>query len=113
MAISRKEAPMAAMGDYDSVLPFQAIGVEAVIVNAENRNSVPQIISRLARDQYAILFLEESLFADFAEDVDRINETEPLSVIPIPKQGISKGIGVESIRKSAERAVGMDIFNIG
>jgi V/A-type H+-transporting ATPase subunit F len=113
MAISGREAPMAAMGDYDSVLPFQAIGVEVVVINAENRSSVPHIISKMARDQYSVLFMEESLFVDFTEDVDRINETESLSVIPIPSQGGSLGIGVASIRRSAERAVGMDIFNVG
>jgi V/A-type H+-transporting ATPase subunit F len=104
---------MAAMGDYDSVLPFQAIGVEAIVINAENRNTTPHIISKLAREQYSVLFMEESLFLDFAEDVDKVNETESLSIIPIPNQGGSQGVGVASIRRSAERAVGMDIFNVG
>ncbi|MDR3321500.1 MAG: V-type ATP synthase subunit F [Synergistaceae bacterium] len=113
MAISGREAPMAAMGAYDSVLPFQAIGVETVVINAENRSSVPRLISKLARDQYAVLFMEESLFVDFAEDVDKINEMESLSVIPIPSPGGSLGVGVDSIRRSAERAVGMDIFKVG
>jgi V/A-type H+-transporting ATPase subunit F len=113
MATDRREAPMAAMGSYDSVLPFQAIGVEAVVVNAENRDSVPHIMSKMARDQYAVLFMEESLYADFSEDVDKINETENLSVIPIPGQAGSLGVGIASIRSSAERAVGMDIFNVG
>ncbi|GHV52217.1 ATP synthase subunit F [Synergistales bacterium] len=113
MAISKKEAPMAAMGDYDSVLPFQAIGVETLVVDNSNRASVPNMISRLANDGYAVLFLEESLFSDFSAAADSINESEALSVIPIPNQGGSAGIGVDSIRRSAERAVGMDIFNVG
>jgi V/A-type H+-transporting ATPase subunit F len=114
MAISSgKKAPMAAMGDYDSVLPFQATGMETVVITAENRDSVPRIISRLVREGYAILFLEESLFADFATDADSVNEKESMSVIPIPGQSGAKGIGVASIRGSAERAVGMDIFNVG
>jgi V/A-type H+-transporting ATPase subunit F len=103
---------MAAIGSYDSVLPFQAIGIETVIINAENKDSVPQIIAKYARDQYAVLFMEESLFADFHADADGINENEALSVIPIPNQAGSLGIGVASIRRSTERAVGMDIFNV-
>jgi V/A-type H+-transporting ATPase subunit F len=103
---------MAAMGSYDSVIPFQAIGIETVVVGDENRNSVPQIVARFARNEYAILFLEESLFADFKDDMDTINESESLSIIPIPNQAGSLGVGVESIRSSTERAVGMDIFNV-
>ena len=113
MAISGKESPMAAMGSYDSVLPFQAIGVEAVIINDENKSSAANLVMKLVRDGYAVLFMEESLFLDLACDVDKINETEQLSIIPIPSGAGSLGVGVASIRKSAERAVGMDIFNVG
>jgi V/A-type H+-transporting ATPase subunit F len=113
MAIKKREAPMAALGSYDSVLPFQAIGIETVIVNAENRAAVPQILAKYAHDQYAVIFMEESLYADFREAADGINESEALSVIPIPNQTGSMGLGVESIRKNTERAVGMDIFNVG
>lgn len=111
MAIRKKDAPMAAIGSYDSVLPFQAIGIETVVIGAENRGEVPQMLSKYAHDRYAILFMEESLFADFTEDAEAINESEELSIIPIPNQS-SLGIGVASIRKSTERAVGMDIFNV-
>ena len=103
---------MAAIGSYDSVLPFQAIGIETVVIGAENRDAVPQMLSKYAHDRYAILFMEESLFADFIEDAEAINESEELSVIPIPNQSGSLGIGVASIRRSTERAVGMDIFNV-
>jgi V/A-type H+-transporting ATPase subunit F len=113
VAISKaKEAPMAAMGSYDLVMPFQAIGMETVVISADNRNSVPQLVSKYARNQYAILFMEESLFAEFKQDVDSINEIEPLSVIPIPNQAGTLGVGIASIRDSAERAVGMDIFGV-
>jgi V/A-type H+-transporting ATPase subunit F len=104
---------MAAMGGYDSVLPFQAIGVEAIVINEENKASAPWQIARLVREGYAVVFMEESLFLDLAEDVDRVNEAEALSIIPIPGGSGSLGAGVASIRKSTERAVGMDIFNVG
>lgn len=112
MAINQKEAPMAAVGSYDCVIPFQAIGIETAVIDAENRASVPQILSRFSRDDYAVVFIEETLFEAFADDLNTINENEDLAVIPIPSQAGSLGIGVESIRKSAERAVGMDIFGV-
>lgn len=112
MATDRHDAPMAAVGSYDCVIPFQAIGIETVIIDTDNKDSVPQILSKLSRDRYAVAFIEESLFADFSGDIEAINGYEELSVIPIPNQAGSLGIGVESIRRSAERAVGMDIFNV-
>ncbi|MDR2780760.1 MAG: V-type ATP synthase subunit F [Synergistaceae bacterium] len=113
MATSKaKISPMAAMGSYDLVMPFQAIGMETVVINAENKNSVPQLLSKYVRGQYAILFLEESLFEEFRQDADSINESESLSVVPIPNQAGSLGVGIASIRDSAERAVGMDIFGV-
>ena len=111
MAIaSKKEGPMAALGDYDVVMQFQAVGMETVIIDSENRSSVPGMVSKFAASNYAILFVEESLYSEFKEDLDAINENEALSVIPIPNQAGSLGVGVTSIRASAERAVGMDIF---
>lgn len=103
---------MAAIGSYDCVLPFQAIGIETVVIDAENRARVPQMLSKFSRDQYAVVFVEESIYADHMKDADEINGVEDLSVIPIPNQSGSLGIGVESVRSSAERAVGMDIFNV-
>jgi V/A-type H+-transporting ATPase subunit F len=103
---------MAAMGGYDLVVPFQAIGIETIVIGDDNRASVPHLVAKLAHNKYAILFMEESLFADFRQDVDTVNESEAMSVIPIPNQSGSLGVGVASIRSSAERAVGMDIFGV-
>jgi len=103
---------MAALGSYDLVIPFQAIGMETVVIDPENKSSVPGIVTKFAAGNYAILFVEESLYSDFKEDLDAVNESEALSVIPIPNQAGSLGVGVASIRRSAERAVGMDIFGV-
>lgn len=112
MVIDNKPAPMAAMGSYDSILPFQAIGMETVIINAENHHMIPQLIAKFVHGKYAILFMEESLYAEFINDVEDIIELEPMSIIPLPNQSGSLGIGTAAIKRSAERAVGMDIFNI-
>jgi V/A-type H+-transporting ATPase subunit F len=101
---------MAAVGSYDLMMPFQAVGMETAAVDNENRDSVPRMVERYARDGYAILFIEESLYAEFKSDMEAVNENEPLCVIPIPAQSGSLGVGIASIRDSAERAVGMDIF---
>jgi V/A-type H+-transporting ATPase subunit F len=101
---------MAALGSYDLVMPFHAVGMETGVVDGDNRDSVPRMAERYAREGYAILFIEESLYAEFKNDLEAVNENEPLCVIPIPGQSGSLGIGLASIRGSAERAIGMDIF---
>jgi V/A-type H+-transporting ATPase subunit F len=101
---------MAALGSYDLVTPFHAVGMETGVVDHDNRDSVPRMAERYAREGYAILFIEESLYAEFKNDLDAVNENESLCVIPIPGQSGSLGIGLASIRASAERAIGMDIF---
>ena len=59
---------------------------------------------------YAALFLEEPLYAEFRETVDEINEYSDISIIPVPNQTGSMDVGLQSIRRNVERAVGMDIF---
>ena len=49
MATSDKGSPMAAVGSYDSILPFKAIGLDVVEITDENRDSLGQIMNRFAR----------------------------------------------------------------
>ena len=44
--------------------------------------------------------------------IDELNDGFPVSIIPIPSQTGARGVGVENIRSSVERAVGMDIFSV-
>ncbi len=110
MSTHKQRAPMAAVGNYESILPFKAIGLDVVVVTDENRSSVPQTLSRFARSGYAALFLEEPLYSEFREAVDEINEYSDISIIPVPNQTGSMNVGLLSIRRNVERAVGMDIF---
>lgn len=103
---------MVAMGSYGCVLPFQAIGFESVVLTDDNMNSVPQLVAGFAKEECAILFMEETVFQRFIKDVNEINEKTALAVVPIPDQTGSRGIGFNSVRQSVERAVGMDIFSV-
>lgn len=108
----KKSSPMAAVGSYDSTLPFKAIGLDVVVVTEENIGSLAQILTKFAQNGYAVLFMEESLFATQERLVDEINETTNMCIIPVPNQSGSAGTGLASIRKNVERAVGMDIFGV-
>ena len=108
--ISNEAMPMAAIGDYEMVLPFQAVGIKPVALNAEKRAQFGEILEELAREHYAVVFIQEDLFVEFTREVEEVNDTYDTSVVPLPGVLGSTGAGLASIRNSVEKAVGMDIF---
>lgn len=110
MSDAEKTERMAAVGDYESVLPFQAVGVEPFMLDAESKD-VPALFRRLA-GEFAVIFVTEEWFECFRTLFDELNDEFPVSIIPIPSQKGSQGLGIENIRSSVERAVGMDIFSV-
>ena len=102
--------PMAAIGSYEMALPFQAVGVRSVVLTAENRNTFESTLEKLAQEDYAVVFIQEDLFVEFAGKVEEINDKYQTSVLPVPSPSGATGAGLASIRGSVEKAVGMDIF---
>ena len=104
--------PMAAIGDYEMVLPFQAVGIKPFIMPAAEYEKFPPLIDRLAAENYAVAFVQEELFIGFKREIEEINDNWSVSVVPIPGIRGSKGAGLDAIRSSVEKAVGMDIFAV-
>ena len=105
-----KTSKMAAIGGYDSVLPFKAIGLDTVVITEENRNQFGFILNKFAEDGYVAVFVEEAVYATNQEAIKETDNSTDMCTIPVPNQSGSMGIGLEAIRKTVERAVGMDIF---
>lgn len=99
---------MAAIGDYESVLPFQAVGVEPYTPVDDIR----ELLLDLVRKSYAVVFVVDDLYEQHGDMFEEINESHKVSIIPIPGLKGSTGTGVKLIRNSVERAVGMDIFEV-
>ena len=76
--------PMAAIGSYEMVLPFQAVGVRPFILEADKRDTFERTLDKLARENYAVVFVQEDLFVDFIHKVQEINDAYPTSVLPLP-----------------------------
>ncbi len=102
--------PMAAIGNYEMTLPFQAVGVRSVVINSDNRNKFEDILEKLAGEDYAVVFIQEDLFVEFTRKVEEVNDKYNTSVLPVPGPSGATGAGLASIRGSVEKAVGMDIF---
>jgi V/A-type H+-transporting ATPase subunit F len=115
MSSNQGNLKMAAVGDYESILPFQAVGIDPFVAesNGESDNQdIQTLLRRLLREKYAVVFLVDNLFKVHQGFIRELNENYPISIIPVPGVHGSTGIGVEAIRESVERAVGMDIFSV-
>lgn len=110
MVAKKSGSPMAAVGEYETVLPFQAVGVKPCIVKEDE--NVDATLLELAKTGYAVVFVQETFFVEHNRKIEELNDEYETSFIPIPGLKGSKGVGLESIRSSVERAVGMDIFAV-
>jgi V/A-type H+-transporting ATPase subunit F len=103
---------MAALGDYESVLPFQAVGIEPHVLEEGSEGEARLALNQLVQRKYAVVFVVEDWYERLRESIEEINEKEETSIVPIPGLRGSKGLGFKSIKSSVERAVGMDIFSV-
>lgn len=99
---------IAVLGDKDSVLGFKALGLSTFA--AETPDEARTILHRIAREDYAVIYLTETLAAELESDINRYKDDLTPAVILIPGKEGSLGIGMSNIKKAVERAVGADIL---
>lgn len=103
-----RTSSMAALGSYDTVLPFQAVGVRPFPMGSDDDPA--ETLRRLVAEGCGVIFVEEDVYLKENELIDRLNLEYGTSIIPIPGIRGPLGTGLEAVRASVERAVGMDIF---
>ena len=101
------ERKIAAVGDADSVMGFAAVGID---VFAAVGDAASHKLHELARAGYAIIFVTENIAADVEEAMDRYKTVAYPAIVVIPGTQGSTGAGFAHVRKSMEKAVGMDLF---
>ena len=99
---------IAVIGDPDSVLGFKALGME--VCPAEDVEQARQAIHRMAKENYAILYLTEQLAAQLQPEIARYQDALTPAIILIPGKEGSLGIGMANATNAVERAVGADIL---
>ena len=99
---------IAVMGDADSVLGFKALGLDVFPVDSVDK--AKSTLHRLAKEDYAIVYLTEQLAVHMDEELARYKDELTPAVILIPGKEGSLGIGMANVKKSVERAVGADIL---
>ena len=99
---------IAVIGDPDSVLGFKALGLE--VCPAEDVEQARQAIHRMAKENYAILYLTEQLAAQLQSEIARYQDALTPAIILIPGVSGNTGQGIMAVKKSVEQAVGSDII---
>lgn len=99
---------VAVLGDRDSVLGFLALGLDVFPV--EVPGEARAILHRLAKEEYAIIYLTEQLVSHLQTDIARYRDALTPAIILIPGKEGSLGIGMRNVTQTVERAVGADIL---
>ena len=99
---------LAVLGDRASVQGFRALGLDTFDV--ETVEEAKPILHRIAKENYAVIYLTETLAAHMTADIDRYRRQMTPAIILIPSKEGSLGIGMANVKKSVERAVGADIL---
>lgn len=99
---------IAVLGDKDSVLGFKALGLDVYPVAGPEEGH--ETLHRLARENYAIIYMTEQLAAKLTTDIARYKDALTPAIILIPGKEGPLGIGMANIKTAVERAVGADIL---
>jgi V/A-type H+-transporting ATPase subunit F len=97
----------AVIGDRDSILGFKALGID---VFDEKHAKPGEIIEELAEKNYAVVFVTEDILYRVEEAMVKFSDSPLPAIIPIPGNKGSKGLGMNNIKKAAEKAIGADIL---
>lgn len=99
---------IAVLGDRDSVLGFKALGLD--VCPAETVEEAKSTLHRLAKENYAVVYLTEQFACNMQEEITRYMDELTPAIILIPGKEGPLGIGMANVKKSVERAVGADIL---
>lgn len=96
------------IGDKDSVLGFKAVGLD--VFPCSQSEEAKKTLHQLAKEEYAIVYITETLAAEIPKDIDRYKDEKLPAVIAIPGKEGPSGSGMRNVSKAVERAVGADIL---
>ncbi len=97
----------AVIGDRDSILGFKAIGMDVFDIDGRKPSDV---LSECAANDYAVIFVTEDILHMLNGEMEKYSEASLPAIIPIPGNKGSLGLGMENIKKAAEKAIGADIL---
>jgi len=96
------------VGDSASVMGFMAVGF--TVVTADMPEQASKAITRLASEDYAIIYVTEEYARRCSETIAKYRAAPLPAVIVIPGKNGTDGYGLDAVKESVERAIGADIL---
>lgn len=96
------------IGDIDNILGFKSFGIETF--EAGSGEEASNLLSRLAREGYAVIYIIEDIAAKIPAEIAKYNDAYIPVVVPIPGNTGSLGVGLGNMKKWVEKAIGADIL---
>ena len=102
---------IAVVGSADSVIGFKALGLDTYAVeNAEETRKTLHEISKPGEDEYAIIYVEETMAQDILPEIRKYDERPSPAIILIPGREGPIGLGQRALTEAVEKAVGSNIL---
>jgi V/A-type H+-transporting ATPase subunit F len=102
---------IAVIGGSDSVIGFRALGLDTFPVdNSEQAKHTLKEITKPAADEYAIIYIEETMAVDMLPEIKKFDEKPTPAIILIPGRDGPIGLGQSALKEAVEKAVGSDIL---
>lgn len=95
------------VGDRDSVLGFMSLGFG--VFEAENAQIASKYIDKLAREDYAVIFITQSYAKELSEHIAKYASRPLPAIMPIPDRTGSE-YGESIIKDAVIRAIGADVL---
>ena len=96
------------IGDKDSIMGFLALGIDTF--PAYEADEIKRTIHKMAEENYAVIYITEQASLLAKDFIARYKDNPLPAIIVIPGIGGSMGLGMNEIRESSKRAIGVDIL---
>ncbi len=104
------EYKIAVLGDRESILGFNALGMDTFM--AEDKITGSAYLDKLTLENYAIIYITEPLAELTQDKIDEYKDKTIPAIIPIPSLQGSTGLGMRQLRESVRKAAGLDLLDI-
>ncbi|TYP58780.1 V-type ATP synthase subunit F [Thermosediminibacter litoriperuensis] len=96
------------IADRDTVLSFKSTGIDTF--PAVDETEAADRLMKLVRENYAVIFITEQLAEKIRERIDLFRDKMLPIITLIPSNRGTLGIGISDVKKSVEKAIGVDII---
>lgn len=98
------------IGGRDTVIGFKALGLDTFPVDTPD--DAKRIMRSLITQEspYAIIYLEESFAQALKAEIAKVKDQPRPAIIMIPGRDGTLGLGMDALRESVDKAVGVAII---